>query len=65
MASNTGNASIIIYDMQGAQIKSISVNNNGEGSVIINASELKTGMYMYSLIGNGKLVDTKTMIITN
>lgn len=63
--TETKKAFITVYDMQGTPVKSISINNNGEGTVNISASELKPGMYMYSLISDEKLIDTKTMIITN
>jgi hypothetical protein len=39
--------------------------NNGFGSITINASELNSGMYLYSLVIGDKQVETKRMIITN
>jgi len=36
----------------------------GNGSVIISASELQPGMYIYTLAVNGQEVDSKRMIIT-
>jgi hypothetical protein len=58
------NAAIYIYNMQGNQIKVIPVNANGNGSITIYGSELRPGMYLYSLIADGKEVDTKRMILT-
>ena len=57
-------ASIMIFDMQGSLIKTIQGLHSGENEVTINGSELKPGMYMYSLVANGSLVDTKRMILT-
>ena len=56
-------ASLRIYDMQGKQLKSIPVMQRGEGSVQIQGSELTAGMYLYALIADNKVVDTKQMIL--
>ena len=65
LKGETNKAVITVYDMQGTPVKSIVLNSEGEGTVNISASELKPGMYMYSLISDEKLIDTKTMIIIN
>ena len=57
-------ASIHIYNLQGKQIKQLNIESRGNGSVTINGYELIPGMYMYSLIVDGKEVDTKKMILT-
>ena len=58
-------ATIYIYDMNGTQLKSIPLNQKGNGSITINGSELKAGMYMYTLIADGQVIDTKRMILTD
>jgi len=60
----TNNGTIIIYDMQGRQIKEYSSLQKGNGSVIINGGELYAGMFLYSFIVDGKEIDTKRMILT-
>jgi hypothetical protein len=64
---NGKNAQILILNMQGETIKSYKnlAVENGKGSIIINGGDLKSGMYLYTLIVNGKEVDTKRMILTN
>lgn len=57
-------ASIHIYNLQGNQIKQIRIEEKGHGSVVINGYELTPGMYMYTLIVDGKEIDTKKMILT-
>ena len=57
-------ATLYVYDMQGAQKKSIPVNSRGNTSVTISGGEFEAGMYMYTLIADGKEVDTKRMILT-
>lgn len=58
-------ATLLIYNMNGVQIKSIPITQMGKGSITIHGSELRPGMYLYTLIANGKEVDTKRMILTD
>lgn len=57
-------ADIYIYDMQGAQLKSIPAQGRGENQVTITARDLKAGMYIYALVADGTLIDSKKMILT-
>ncbi|MDO9154373.1 MAG: tail fiber domain-containing protein [Paludibacter sp.] len=58
------NASIYVYDMNGVQLKSYSITQKGKGNVIIQGSEFNAGMYLYALIADAKVIDTKRMILT-
>lgn len=58
-------SNIFIYDMQGTQLKKLQINGKGNESLTIQSSELNAGMYMYTLIIDGKEIDTKKMILTN
>lgn len=62
---NSVSAAIYIYDIQGKQIKKIQINNRGEVNATLLGSELKAGMYLYTLIIDSKEIDTKKMILTN
>jgi len=64
LPNETANASLLVFDMQGKLIKTYKISTFGKANIEINASELQPGMYMYSLIANGKEVDTKKMILT-
>lgn len=59
------NAVLYIYNMNGNQVKSIPVSQSGSGSITINGYELQPGMYFYTLIADGKEIDTKRMILTD
>jgi hypothetical protein len=50
--------------MTGTLLNTISVNQRGESNVTINANEFSAGMYLYSLVTDGKIVDTKQMLLT-
>ena len=40
------------------------VHDRGHVAVKIQANELNAGMYIYSLVADGKVIDTKRMILT-
>jgi hypothetical protein len=58
-------AKLYIYNMQGSQIKVYTIPNRGNTYVTIESYTLEAGMYLYSLIADGKEVDTKRMILTD
>ena len=60
---NSSNATINIYDLQGKLIKSIEIAEFGNGNIQFNTQSLTAGMYHYSLIVDGKIMDTKQMVI--
>ena len=55
---------IYIFDMNGTQIAKHDLDQTGENSLLIHANELQAGMYLYSLIADGEVIDTKRMILT-
>jgi len=54
----------IRFSLQGKQLKQILLNGRGAGSETLHAHELHAGMYLYSLIVNGNVADTKRMTLT-
>jgi hypothetical protein len=50
--------------MNGVQLKSYPVVERGKGNLTIQGSEFSAGMYLYALIADGKVIDTKRMILT-
>ncbi|MEO1655296.1 MAG: hypothetical protein AAFU64_17255 [Bacteroidota bacterium] len=39
------------------------IDQSGEGSIEVSLQGLATGIYLYSLVIDGKLIDTKRMLI--
>ena len=64
LPDNVGMASVMIYNLEGKQMRSIQVAARGDVSVKLSASELAAGMYLYALIADGKVMDTKRMVLT-
>lgn len=55
-------ATIMIYDKSGSVLKIVNVNERGDGQLHIFAENLSNGIYTYSLIADGKTIDSKRMI---
>lgn len=64
LPQDVNNAMLYVYDLQGTQKLAIEITERGENSVNITASKLPAGMYIYTLIADGKEIDTKRMILT-
>ena len=58
-------AMLYIYNMQGVQIQSHKISDRGHSSLEIQGAVLKPGMYLYTLIADGRAIDTKRMILTD
>lgn len=65
LTQNIKSAFINIYDMNGGQLKSFILDKPGNGSISINGKELKSGMYLYALVVDGQIIDTKRMLLTD
>ena len=63
LVSDVQDASICIFDMTGKMLNTLPI-SSGDSSVSINGWELGEGMFLYSLIVNGQIIDTKKMLIT-
>ncbi len=57
-------AIISIYDLNGKLLKTIPLTEKGEGSIEIGGGDLYAGLFNYTLIVDGKLIDTKRMVLT-
>ncbi len=60
---SVGHAQIIFYDNGGHVIKTVEITTRGAGSLLVYASNLSSGIYTYSLIADGKLIDSKKMAV--
>jgi hypothetical protein len=59
------NASIVIYDLNGQELKSFVVPATGFNQVVVAGGTLAAGDYLYTLYVNGQKVDTKKMTLTH
>lgn len=57
-------AAVFIYDMSGKQLAEHRISGRGDTSLTLTADSLLPGMYIYTLIADGKVISTKRMILT-
>ena len=64
LSESISQVTIMIYTLDGKEMKNIQVDGRGEVTVKVSGNELPAGIYLYALIAEGKVVDTKRMILT-
>ncbi len=57
-------AQIIFSDNMGRVIKTVDVTEKGQGKLEVKAEKLNSGIYTYSIVIDGQIVDSKKMIRT-
>jgi hypothetical protein len=60
--SDFAKAQIIFSTSDGKIIKSVDVTSKGRGTLNVFANDLSSGMYTYTLVVDGKTIDTKKMV---
>jgi len=63
LPANIHNAQLSIFSADGKPLKTYSLSNNGMNEVTVNTASLASGQYSYSLIIDGKVADTKAMVL--
>jgi len=64
LPKTTDKARLYIYNMQGAQVSNVQIGSYGEGNITIQGGSLQPGIYMYTLVADDRVVDTKQMVLT-
>lgn len=64
IASNAKKAVLIIISDKGEKMKEFDLTNSNRSSVEINPGDLAAGVYVYTLIVDEKVIDSKKMILT-
>lgn len=54
---------IYVYDLQGKKVEQVDITARGKQNVQFTSANLTDGMYLYSLIADGKVIETKRMIV--
>ncbi|MEO5673142.1 MAG: tail fiber domain-containing protein [Chitinophagales bacterium] len=60
--AESNEAKIIFKDQLGREVNAVHIVGRGQGQLTIMTSQLEDGIYIYSLVVDGKVVDTKKMI---
>lgn len=64
LPENVKDAKMCIYNLSGDQLGEYTLSGRGESELIISASEYNAGMYLYTLIADGHVIDTKRMVLS-
>jgi hypothetical protein len=56
-------AHLQVIDMTGRSLQIIEVHGRGKTSVTVSSDNLVTGLYMYSFVADGKVIDSKRMAV--
>jgi len=63
LPETVSNAFIAVYDLTGKQITTFAINQKGSSSLTLTSEKLAAGIYIYSIVADGKVVDSKRMIV--
>jgi hypothetical protein len=63
LPTTISNAFMAVYDLTGKQITTFPINERGSASVVITSEKLSAGIYIYSIVADGNIVDSKRMIV--
>jgi hypothetical protein len=55
---------IYISNLQGTELKACPIEQAGLNTIIVHGSELPAGMYLYTLVVDNEIIDSKRMILT-
>lgn len=58
-----GSAYIVVYDMKGIEVGKMKLPQEEKGRVLFEGAKLTSGVYVYTLIINGLVVDAKQMMV--
>lgn len=64
LPNTVSNASMIIYDLSGKQLTTFPLEKN-KRSITITSEKLVAGIYIYSIFADGKILDSKRMVVAN
>jgi len=65
LPEGTTSASLLITNLEGRQLKRIDIDQRGEGTLTLQASALPAGMYLYTLLVDGEILETRRMVLTS
>ena len=60
--SSIEKAQLIFFNSNGQVIQTVDIKTRGKGKVNVFASDLSSGLYHYTLVADGKVVDSKKMV---
>lgn len=56
-------AYMVVYDLTGKQVTTFPIGDKGAGSITVSAENLVAGIYIYTIVADGKVLDSKRMVV--
>jgi len=63
LPESVNTAYMAIYDLSGKQLSTLPLTQKGSGSIAITSEKLAAGIYIYSIVADGKVFDSKRMVV--
>jgi len=63
LTPQTKTATLNVYDLSGKQITFFPLTQKGSSSITITSENLAAGIYIYSIVADGKIMDSKRMVV--
>jgi hypothetical protein len=63
LPQQVNSASLVVYDLSGKQIASFPITEKGASSITITSDKLAAGIYIYSVMADGRILDSKRMVV--
>jgi trimeric autotransporter adhesin len=63
LPQQVNSASLVVYDLSGKQITSFPITEKGASSITITSEKLAGGIYIYSVMADGRILDSKRMVV--
>lgn len=65
LPEQVSSAYIAVYDLSGKQLLTLPLSQKGAGAVTLSSNKLSAGIYIYSIVADNKVVDSKRMVLTD
>lgn len=63
LPEQVNSASLLVYDLSGKQVAMFPITEKGAASITITSEKLAAGIYIYSVMADGKILDSKRMVV--
>jgi hypothetical protein len=64
LPQSVGQAVMLVYDLTGKQMASFPITEKGSSALTLSSDSLVAGIYIYSIVADGKVLDSKRMVVT-
>lgn len=63
LPANFNSAQMLVYDLTGKQLAAFPIEKNSR-SITLSSERLAAGIYIYSIVSDGKIMDSKRMVVS-